>query len=179
MQEIADEAGINKALLHYYFRSKEKLFEKIFQDVINKISAGISKDIDSDLSVFEKLEHLIGLYIDVISENPYLPVFIINEIYRNPKRMQSLLEKGMFPSLINFFSQLMQEMNIGKMRSIHPMHLFLNIIGMVVLPFAAKPMLGPALDKNMGIDYNKILSERKRVITEFVFNALKNDSYEA
>jgi len=179
MQEIADEAGINKALLHYYFRSKEKLFDKIFEGVFHTIAAGIGKDLGSDLTVFEKLERLIGLYVDVISANPYMPVFIINEMNQNPQRMQHLLEQGVFPSMLSFFVQLMQEMNIGKIRPIHPSHLILNIIGMIVLPFAVKPMIAPVLKENMGIDYDDLLAERKKVITEFVFNALKNNDHES
>jgi TetR/AcrR family transcriptional regulator len=173
MQEIADEADINKALLHYYFRSKEKLFEKIFNEVFKAISVGLSEVLNSDSPVFEKLQKFIDLYIGVLAANPYMPVFVLNEMSQNPERIQKMLEKDILPSVMHFFTQMLQEINVGKIKPIHPTHLVLNIIGMMVIPYAVKPMIAPILKDSMGIDYNDILDERKQVIFDFVYNALK------
>jgi len=178
MQEIADEAGINKALLHYYFRSKEKLFDKIFEEVFQSISIGLGDVLNSDLSVFEKIRRVINLYVGVLLENPYMPIFVLNEMSQNPERMQKVLEKGVFPSMMNFFTQLMQEMNTGNVRPIHPVHLILNLIGMIVFPFAVRPMIAPVIKDKMGGDYQDILDERKEVIFEFMCNALKINDHE-
>jgi TetR/AcrR family transcriptional regulator len=97
MQEIANEAGINKALLHYYFRSKEKLFDKIFVDVFQTISAGIGEALDPQLSVMEQLENLVTVYIKVISKNSFLPVFILNEMNQNPQTFAACYRTGYIP----------------------------------------------------------------------------------
>lgn len=177
MQEIADEAGINKALLHYYFRSKEKLFDRIFEEVFQSISMGIGKAMKAELPPLEKLEQLISMYVDILSKNPYMPIFILNEISQNPERMKKALGEDIFPSMTGFFTELMQEMNVGNMRPIHPAHLLMNIMGMIILPIAGKPMLSPVLKESLGIDFDDILAERKQVITDFVFNALKIDEH--
>ena len=179
MQEIADEAGINKALLHYYFRSKEKLFEKIFDEVFKTISIGVGDVLNSDLPVFDKIKKFIEVYIDVLSENQYMPVFVLNEMSQNPARIQQIIEKGVIPSMMNFFMQLMQEINMGKIRPIHPAHLILNLIGLIIMPYAVKPIISPILNQNLGIEYDDVLAERKQVIFDFVYNALKINENDA
>ena len=86
MQEIADRAGINKALLHYYFRSKEKLFEMIFTSAAQKLFPKINFIFESDLPLFQKIEQFCHEYLEVMIENPYLPAFLINEINQDPER---------------------------------------------------------------------------------------------
>src|ERR1700759_4757996 len=90
MQDIADEAGINKALLHYYFRSKDKLFEQIFLDVAGALLPRIFAILESDRGLFEKIESFCDEYISQLIETPYVPIFILNEIHRQP---QTFLKK--------------------------------------------------------------------------------------
>jgi TetR/AcrR family transcriptional regulator len=175
MQEIADEAGINKALLHYYFRSKDKLFDRIFLEVFQTISTGIGNAFSDDIPLFEKLKRFIDLYVDVLLKNPYLPIFFLSEIQQNPERLQQFIEKDIFKNLSGFFMQLNADINSGKIRPIHPAHLILNMIGMLVMPFAVKPLIAPVLNRQLGIDYDDILKERKEVVYNFIINAIKID----
>ena len=80
MQEIADRAGINKALLHYYYRSKEKLFETVVRAVIHRVVPVLRELIESDKPLFEKIDFFIHFYLQTISRNPFVPLFLINEI---------------------------------------------------------------------------------------------------
>src|SRR3954463_7666646 len=82
MQDIADKAGINKAMLHYYFRSKEKLFETIFIDATGHLFPKLSSILESDKTIFEKIELICVEYINQIQQIPYLPIFIISEASR-------------------------------------------------------------------------------------------------
>ena len=175
MQEIADEAGINKALLHYYFRSKEKLFDKVFEGAFNSIAAGLRVTIDSDLSVMDKLKKFIDIYLTALESNPYLPLFVLNEININPDRMKNLLEEEIADNLQTLLADIMKEINSGNMRPINPIHLFVNILGMMIFPYAAKPLLNTMVKDKLGIDYSELMSERKQVIFDFVYNALKLD----
>lgn len=173
MQEIADEAGINKALLHYYFRSKEKLFDRIFLEVFKTISVGIGSFLSDEIPFFEKIKRFIDLYLDVLSKNPYLPVFFLNEIQHNPERLQNIIEKDIFKNMSGLIMQMMIEINNGKIRPIHPAHLILNLMGMLVIPFAVKPMIAPVLKRQLDVDFEDILNERKEVVYNFIYNALK------
>lgn len=173
MQEIADEAGINKALLHYYFRTKEKLFERIFLEVFQTISTGINSAFSENNSFEEKIKKFIELYVDVLIQNPYMPIFFLSEIQQNPDRLQQFIEKDVFKIMTAFIGQLLEEINKGRIRPIHPAHLILNMIGMLVMPFAVRPLIAPVLDRQLGVNYDNLLLERKEVVYNFIINAIK------
>lgn len=176
MQEIADEAGINKALLHYYFRSKDKLFQKIFEETLEKISFSLVDSFSQDSSIFEKLQKFIDAYTDVLLENPYLPMFVLNEMNQNPERLQKMFKKNVIVGeIMKFITQLMSEINNGKIRPIHPSHFIVNLMGLLIFPFAVKPMIAPMLKEHIGLDYEEMLAERKKVVFDFVYNAIKID----
>lgn len=172
MQEIADEAGINKALLHYYFRSKDKLFEAIFQSAFRQIFANVREMIESDKPVVEKLTFFIDKYIDVLSANPDLPAFVAHEINRNPDRIYSMLFGGDFipGKLILQFSV---EIEKGIIRPVAPHHLIVNIISMCIFPFIGSPMLNKILFAGDDRQHAQFMLERKEAITQFVIHAIK------
>src|SRR5918997_7044366 len=72
MQEIAQEAGVNQALLHYYFRSKDRLAEAVFRQVAGRLLPTVFEILGSDLSIEEKVERFVSLYIDTLSRSPFL-----------------------------------------------------------------------------------------------------------
>src|SRR5690606_202556 len=90
MQDIADRAGINKALLHYYFRSKEKLFEIIFEEAAGTFIPPLNEVFSQTDDLFLMIRHFVATYINTIGENPYIPAFVAHEINQNPDR---ILEK--------------------------------------------------------------------------------------
>jgi TetR/AcrR family transcriptional regulator len=172
MQEIADEAGINKALLHYYFRSKEKLFEGIFTESIGKISMGIQNLFTEDIGVIEKLKALVNIYMDTLSENRYLPLFVLNEINQHPEMFEEILNRSIVIHLKGFLLQVEQEVQSGKIKHVNPIHLLMNVLGMVIFPFAAFPVVSIILNKNTSPDVNQFFVDRKNEIYGFLENAL-------
>ena len=86
MQEIADKAGINKALLHYYFRSKEKLFDAVFDEALKALLPKVKELLNAELPLFDKIKYFTENYITLLMKNMYLPVFVINEMYQNPEK---------------------------------------------------------------------------------------------
>src|SRR5512140_406633 len=84
MQQIANEAGINKSLLHYYFRNKEKLFSAVFSYAFQNFVPQIQEILNSGVSVFIKIERIIAEYMDMLLKNEFIPSFILHEINRNP-----------------------------------------------------------------------------------------------
>src|SRR4029078_3015094 len=99
MQDIADEAGINKAMLHYYFRSKEKLFETIFKELSIEFLPRVNAIFESDLSLFEKIEVFCSEYISRMMENPFIPLFIVNEINKQPEIFLKKMWGGKRPQI--------------------------------------------------------------------------------
>lgn len=87
MQEIADEAGINKALLHYYFRSKENLFNAVFIDLLGSIQKKFLSILNSEMELFDKIRFFFTGYTEFLLENSFLPGFIINEMNQDPEKM--------------------------------------------------------------------------------------------
>lgn len=173
LEEIASEAGINKALLHYYFRSKENLFETIFDQMIAKIAPDFTAIVESNKPIEEKIEHFVYRYIDFVSENPQLPVFMITEVNRNPERMKDILGHTQnFAKMQQFAFQMITEMQVGRIKAFNPLHLILNIISLCVFPFIAKPVIQAVLQIKDN-DLSIILHQRKEEVSRFLREALR------
>lgn len=172
MQEIADRAGINKALLHYYFRSKEKLFETIARAILNRNVPVIRGIIESDLVLETKIERLIAQYIAVVSRNSYLPIFLISEMNKHPDRFFGSIFPQELPRPEVFVRQVNEAVAEGRIRAVDPRHLIVNIMSMCLMPFVAKPMLRVLLGMAPE-EWDKFVRQRTREVTEFVFAALR------
>ncbi len=171
MQEIADTAGINKALLHYYFRTKQKLFEAIFKQVFKQVFPKIESLILSDKPIEEKLGIFIEHYIDVLLKNPFLPTFILKEINRDPEFLASVIKsQGINPSQI--FAMLEKEMEAGKIRKMDPREIMVNLLGLSIFPFAAKPLMQLVFFDNDKKAYKQFLENRKSTVKDFVLNSI-------
>jgi len=173
MQDIADKAGINKALLHYYFSTKEKLFEMIFLEEGQKFFPKINMIFDSDLPLFDKIERFTEEYLDEIRENPYLPLFVINEINRQPdKFLKKMWSKNNLPRPDKFLLQIDKEVKKGTIHPVSPVHLLLNILSMCVFPFMAKPMFMQIIGLDE-LQFRLLIEQRKKEIPKFIINSIK------
>ena len=175
MEDIAQEAGINRALLHYYFRSKEKMFDIIFQQRIREFFGGLAKIIFSEISLQEKIRSIVEHDITMISQNPDLPLFVMQEIGQRPERLVEHAERaGAKPGdLLKVFSkQVNEEIKQGRIRPIEPVQLLINIMSMAIYPFVAKPMIMimKQIDQK---GFDKIMNARKVEVSEFILQALK------
>jgi len=173
MQEIADEADINKALLHYYFRTKEKLFEAIFNEVFDNISSGLEKLFNTEMGVVERFRFIVEIYIENLLKNRQIPLFVLNEMNRNPEKIQMLIEQKIVIYLKNFMMQIQQEIHEGKIRNVNPFHLLMSVLSMTIFPFVAYPIIKGIGEKNMPINIDTFYMERKKVIIDFIENTLK------
>jgi len=174
MQEIADEAGINKALLHYYFRSKDKLFAMIFQEEIGKFFPKMFNIMSSpDISFEEKIRIFVDNYITIFLNNPFLPSFIIREINSNPENVhQYFVKSGFNPEIVKLaISSLAQQLNLSFEDA---RHFMINMISLCIFPFAGRPLIEKILFTDDKSEYTKFLEERKIIVAEFLINALKN-----
>ncbi len=172
MQQIADEAGINKALLHYYFRSKDKLFEAVFKESFYKIVPNIVELMKGELSLFEKISLFAESYIEIIIENPFIPGFVLHELNRNPQRIVDLISNiGIEPKL--FAQQIDAEFRKGNIRKVDPFHLIVNMLAMCVFPFVATPILKTVIFEGNDENFEKFIEERKKSVPQFIINSIK------
>ncbi len=171
MQEIADEAGINKALLHYYFRTKEKLFGAIFKSVFSQILPNIMEMVHSDLPFEEKLKIFLDKYMNLLIKHPFVPTFILKEMNRDPDFLASVLKNsGLQPK--NIFAMFDKEMQSGKIRKMDPRDLMANILGLCIFPVAAKPLLNIMLFDGDKKAYDQFIENRKTTVKEFILNSI-------
>ncbi len=172
MQDIADEAGINKAMLHYYFRSKEKLFETIFQEASKKFAPRLKEIFESDEPLFTKIEMFCSEYMNKMIENPYIPLFIINEVNRQPDEFLNKMWGKSRPDVNKLVQEIEREIKKGTIKNIHPLQLVMNMISLCIFPFLGRPML----QRMAGISqkqFNELMQQRKTEVSKFIIDSIK------
>ncbi|MEL7163451.1 MAG: TetR/AcrR family transcriptional regulator, partial [Bacteroidota bacterium] len=166
--------GINKAMLHYYFRSKEKLFRVILTEAIELIAPMMAETLGSEAPIMTKLQRMVERYVALLLEHPHLPLFVMHEISQNQASFIREMRhrermREIFPA---FAQQLAEEIATGKIREIHPVHLIMNTMSMIVFPFIAAPMVQTMSDlPKEAID--QILAERSEQINDFLRRAMQ------
>jgi TetR/AcrR family transcriptional regulator len=184
MQEIADEAKISKASLHYYFRSKDKLFHTVFREDIRLFLGplvGILRDPSLTLDV--RIRTFVGSYIKTMLDNPGLPLFIMQELSSNPGRLISLVEQTVpgkeagvddHPLLAVFIRQIEDGMEAGTCRMVDPEQFILSMISMCIFPFIGRPLIMLLLKKDEK-QYRDFLVRREEEILEYLYRILYTD----
>ena len=171
MQEIADEAGINKALVHYYYRNKDNLFQSVFEDAFSGMISGIFELFTRDISFDEKVKLLLDLYLSFLQENSYIPWFIINCLHEKPEQFGDMFRKQNFHPkqlLEKINKQVKQEYNL----EFDAYHFYVNLLSLCVFPVVAKPLIQQVFgfsEKEM----NRFSEDRKTEVPLFILNALK------
>lgn len=172
MQEIADEADINKAMLHYFFRSKEKLFQAVFMDAFGKLAPQINEIFNSDDVLFDKIEKFVHSYISFVKEYPFLPQFIIQEMNNNPEFVAKFLKDEKRPNPSKLLKQIEKEIELGIIKPIPPKQLVLDIFSMTAFPFAAQTLVKGIINIS-NEEFFKLMEERKKHIVTQIVNAIK------
>lgn len=172
MQEIADKAKINKALLHYYYRSKQLLFEAVFKNAFGLLAPQLNKVLNDNTDLFEKITKFTESYISFVIKHPYLPNFVIQELNKNPEFIQKLRGEKQFPSIDTFRIQVAEAIQQGRIRPIEAEQLLINIISLNLFPFIGEPLLMALINTDKAT-YKKILQDRKTQTANFIINAIK------
>jgi AcrR family transcriptional regulator len=178
MEDISKEAGINRALLHYYFRSKDKMFDIIFNEHFGEVLGGLTEMIKTEMPFEQRLKRIIEVYQNKFTSHPDLPLFVIHELAQNPDRLVQLIAKlpggeGAKSKFATAFRAIVQkEIEEGRIRPIDGMQLLMNILALIIYPFIAKPIFQFVMNINEG-DYKTMLSKRKEENYKFIMNAIK------
>jgi AcrR family transcriptional regulator len=170
MQEIADKAGINKSLLHYYFRSKEKLFEKVFSITFSKLIKKILNIFESDEDFFVKLEKFIENYLDILFKNRFIPMFIISELNKKGNNIAVTILKSSNIDFSIFVNIVQKEIRDGKIKDIDARNLFINILSLCIFPIVARPLIEEIIFEGKKNNYEIFLAQRK----DEIFNIIKS-----
>jgi TetR/AcrR family transcriptional regulator len=172
MQDIADEAGINKALLHYYFRSKDKLFEQIFQELATDFIPRINEIFNADVPLFDKIEMFCKAYIGRLMETPFIPLFVINEMNKQPDELINKLWGKSKPDLQVLIKQVETAIRKKEIRKIEPLQLLMHMVSLCIFPFLARPMM-ERLSGSSGKAFNNLMKERIEEVPRFIIDSLK------
>lgn len=171
---IAKRAGVNHAMIHYYFRTKENLFTMVFQQKIRILAESFSQSFNQDLSFFDQLKLAIGTHFDFIAANPRLLFFVYGEIITNDRRKKMLVQ-SVFPKLKGIVKRLKDGIDVevenGTIRFIRPTELLMNIIALNAITFLAMPLL--QIIKRNDKEVEKLLKQRRENNIQFVINGLK------
>lgn len=173
MQEIADKAGINKAMLHYYYRNKQLLFEAVFNNAFSLLAPQLNTILNDDSSIEKKIRNFTSNYISFMDKHPYLPAFVIQELNRNPEFILKMKNNLGFPNIEKFKIQVNQEVKDGILKPISAEQLFMNVMALNVFPFVAKPLL-MAFTNTDDEAYNGLIEKRKTEVADFIINSIKN-----
>ena len=173
MQEIADKAGINKAMLHYYYRSKQLLFEAVFKNAFSLLAPQLSAILNDDSSIEYKIKNFTSNYITFMLKHPYLPNFIIQELNRNPEFVLKLKENKGFPNLEKFKKLVNNDVENGLIKPISAEQLFINVLALSIFPFVGKPLIMAITDTDDKA-YKQIIENRKTEVSNFIINSIKS-----
>jgi AcrR family transcriptional regulator len=172
MQDIADRAGINKALLHYYFRTKDLLFDAVFQKLAGILFSKFAPVLSKEMTLEEKLRLFYREHITFMQENPRLPAFVIHEINRKPARIKRLLKNVDFNTLFETLSeQNKEEFEAFHINKEYIPQVMTSIVALSVFPFLARAILEIIFEK-IGTDFDTYLEQRKDFAPEFILGAL-------
>ena len=180
MQEIAEEAGVNQALLHYYFRSKDRLADAVFRDVAGRLVPSIIAILGADDPLETKVERFVHLYIDAVRQSPFIPPYLVAELHHHPERLRAIAaqytdapDRWLGDAVLGRLGeQLAADAAAGAIRPIAPAHFLVNMVALCVFPFLARPILetGLAMDDAA---FARFLDERRAELPGFILRALR------
>lgn len=172
MQEIARRAEINHSMLHYYYRSKGRLFDAVFRRAAMDLMPPILEVLRSDLPLAEKLQAFVDNHLRTIRENPHMPGFVLLELRRNPSALRDVIGTAAAGVMERFREDVRGAVEARKIRPIAPEDLLANVLGLCVMPVLSRPMLQTAT----GMDneaYDAFLARRAGSVKAFLMDALR------
>jgi TetR/AcrR family transcriptional regulator len=175
MQEIAAQAGFNKALVHYYFRSKDRLYEEVFAFVIRRFIKGLFDDLESSPDFPTMLRTLVERYITLLDRTPWLPKFMLRELWEGAPvlqdRLRTLFPDGRKSPPAIFIERMNEAMTTGGIRPLDPVQTLFTILGSCIFFFAAFPVFSaflPGVEK----ERPRLVRERADHIYDILMNGL-------
>jgi len=173
---IAKRAGISHTMLHYYYSTKEELFQRIFKEKVQLLSQMFNVVLEQNADFTETLRLLIETQFNFVAKNPQLPMFIFREILSNEENRQWAVQM-LYPHLLPFLSALEKmfnaELSKGTIRPVTFQNLLMNVISLNISVFIALPILKEALHLDSNEKMEKFLVERRESNVQFILKAMR------
>ncbi len=169
-QEIADAAGVNRTLLHYYFRSRDVLFDSVFQEALTNLRERLHEVMGAALDFRKKIEGLVDVFYEELTELPYLETFVAVQLNQDPEKYKEMFVHipGGKERIRNFLKEIQHEMEKGTIPEMKPINYFINLFALMAHPYVARPVFINMFDLT-STAYNKLLPERKSMIMSLLF----------
>lgn len=164
-QEIADAAGVNRASLHYYFRSRDQLVEQVFQEAMKGLSDRLDQVMLSSLVLRPKVERLIDVFFEEMIVYPYEETFLITEINTMGHQLVGAIHSK---PVAAFLREVEKEMAAGRVKKMNPIHFLMNLFSLLSYPLIMAPLYRQLFGISKG-GFDKIIAERKEVICQLLF----------
>jgi AcrR family transcriptional regulator len=172
-QEIAAEAGVNKALVHYYFGTKAALADAIFERALGTLMPRIFGILaDPSRSIEEKVPAIVREQIDFHSARPYFAGYLLSELHAQPQRISRLIVRNGRVPLDVIRRQLREAAKAGTIRRISAEQFVVNLMGLLIFPFAIRPALGEMLSLD-ATRWRAFVEERRRLLPDFFMAGLR------
>ena len=172
MEEIANTAGVNKALLNYYYRSKEKLFRQVFEEAFSEFIPTVINILNGDLPLDMKIYRTVDVYTRMLLKNKDLPMFVLNEIRENPNKIEELLMTKKHLTFQKLEQQLYEEYEKGTIVKTTVHTFLINLLSLIVYPYIVQPLM----NRMFGIGdekFEELMLERKSALPEMIIETFK------
>ena len=172
MEEIANTAGVNKALLNYYYRSKEKLFRQVFEEAFSEFIPTVINILNGDLPLDMKIYRTVDVYTRMLLKNKDLPMFVLNEIRENPNKIEELLMTKKHLTFQKLEQQLYEEYEKGTIVETTVHTFLINLLSLIVYPYIVQPMMSRMFD----IDdkkFEELMLERKNALPAMIIETFR------
>ena len=174
MQDIADDAGINRTLLNYYFRSKDQLFEAVFRDALGRFVPDVAAVLETDIPFHEYVPAIVEKIIDTMLANPQIPIFVLQELSSNPQRMPQIIkEMGIDPA--RAIQKMEADGVVPSIGGMDPKQIILNLISLCIFPFAAKPVVLDLLFGGDDVAFVNAMKERKVLLPQYIKQIMRQN----
>lgn len=172
--EIAKRAGVNHAMIHYYFRTKKNLFNVIFQDKLALLATSFSNSFNQNIPFFDKIRNAVETHFDFVSQNPRLLIFLYTEVVNDADRKE-LFIKNILPSAQVLLDELDKDITAelvkGTIRPVKAMEILLNIVALNITTFLVTPFIEVVLGKEG--DIKRLMNERRESNVEFILSGIR------
>ena len=175
LKDIAQEADVNQALLHYYFRDKQTLADTVFQQVASEFIPRIQETFTAEQPVEDKVETIVERYFELLRDKPYLPVYIVGELNQNPEEMKERIRSmglAPFENLDRLDEQLREKSEAGEFRPISSEEFIVNLLSLCIFPFIGRPLIEAMFDMDEEA-FDRFVEERKKTLPSLFLNSLR------
>lgn len=171
-RDIAAEAGVNLAMLNYYFKSKENLFDVVMTQTLISFMSNILPILNNPDTSFEtKIKLVVEAYLNKFSEEPELPYFVISQLNKNPDAFAKKVKSNNKIEKSIFIAQFAEGVKQGKYLPVNFIHLIMNLGGLLVFPFVIKPSI-QKIGKLSHAQFGNLIEERKQLIPSWILTMI-------